>query len=355
MQENAGLVGQDLFKYAAVFLLLTLGVFYFLDFVRLCLILIAAITIPYLMFQLHYNAVNKTDLYPHVFLSILSLSMPFLVPVTDEGAGLFLRYIVATTFGAFVIGIINIAISDIIKQEGYEGFYSACFGVFSYTTNQEREESDSYMVRHRLRRSGFKFIALLALIWFTQGLPFVHESYYLSSLYLGVVFYLVVTMVCDFVLGLLARYDVKVGDPFQNVLISSSPSDFWARRWNRPMNKWFRRNFYLTLSKTLPPAGLVLVVFCLSGLIHQFPIWLGGGGVWLVFGFFMVHAIAVIAHRSWLKVKPRGFLMPHPIAVTLHHLWLLTTLPLFFVPLSLVLPFDLIPEHGILISIFASP
>jgi hypothetical protein len=91
-----------------------------------------------------------------------------------------------------------------------------------------------------------------------------------------------------------------VAPPLMNrPLAATSLSDFWSQRWNLAVRDAARRFVFRPLAPRLGIAGATLVVFLISGLVHDLvislPVGAGGGGPTL---YFLLQGAAVLVERS---------------------------------------------------------
>jgi hypothetical protein len=94
-----------------------------------------------------------------------------------------------------------------------------------------------------------------------------------------------------------------------NVFASRGVAEFWGRRWDVWMSDWFRQVIFRPMRRR--PALAVVVVFLVSGGVHEFVI---NFGLWLVAGrnqfgsmmaYFGLQAAGLFAERAWLAEHPR--------------------------------------------------
>lgn len=82
-------------------------------------------------------------------------------------------------------------------------------------------------------------------------------------------------------------------------LTATSLSEFWGARWNTAFNDLMRRHVFVDLSAPLGPRTSLLVVFLISGLIHDavisFP---ARGGYGLPTAYFILQAFGLLFERS---------------------------------------------------------
>jgi hypothetical protein len=87
----------------------------------------------------------------------------------------------------------------------------------------------------------------------------------------------------------------------QNPLRSSSLAEFWGRRWNTAFHELATRFTFRPLQPTVGRAGATLLVFLVSGLIHELVISIPAhGGYGLPTGYFVLQGLGVAGERTRL-------------------------------------------------------
>jgi predicted DCC family thiol-disulfide oxidoreductase YuxK len=87
----------------------------------------------------------------------------------------------------------------------------------------------------------------------------------------------------------------------QNPLRSNSLGEFWGRRWNTAFHELATRFTFRPLQPTVGRAGATLLVFLVSGLIHELVISIPArGGYGLPTGYFVLQGLGVAAERTRL-------------------------------------------------------
>ena len=108
---------------------------------------------------------------------------------------------------------------------------------------------------------------------------------------------------------------------FESPFQSSSLSNFWSQRWNRPfveMNKIF---FLPFLVRRLGMKGAIFVVFLISGLLHELAISYPAQASWgMPLAYFAFQGLMVLVER---KLKARGpiwvaLVVLLPVAILFH-------------------------------------
>lgn len=109
----------------------------------------------------------------------------------------------------------------------------------------------------------------------------------------------------------------------QNPLRSSSLAEFWGRRWNTAFHELASRFTFRPLRPTVGRAGATLLVFVLSGLIHELVISIPAhGGYGLPTGYFVIQGLGVagertrVGRRVGLGRGRRGWLFTTVVAAT---------------------------------------
>jgi hypothetical protein len=87
----------------------------------------------------------------------------------------------------------------------------------------------------------------------------------------------------------------------QNPLRSNSLAEFWGRRWNTAFHELATRFTFRPLRPMVGRAGATLLVFLLSGLIHELVISIPAhGGYGLPTGYFVVQGLGVAGEHTRL-------------------------------------------------------
>jgi len=82
-------------------------------------------------------------------------------------------------------------------------------------------------------------------------------------------------------------------------LKSASLADFWGRRWNTAFHELATRFTFQPLRTRVGATAAALIVFLLSGVIHELVISLpAGGGYGLPTGYFVAQGLGVASERS---------------------------------------------------------
>lgn len=107
------------------------------------------------------------------------------------------------------------------------------------------------------------------------------------------------------VLALVWRHaGVEAAPVMQNPLRANSLTEFWGRRWNTAFKELAFRFTYRPIRRLTAPAIATLLVFVLSGLIHELVISVPAGrGYGLPTAYFFVQGLGVITERSPLGRK----------------------------------------------------
>lgn len=112
-------------------------------------------------------------------------------------------------------------------------------------------------------------------------------------------------------------------------LASLTVTEFWGKRWARPVSQWLRANCFLPLARRGHPALGLLLAFVVSAFGHAYPVLVALGPTMtaMMFGYFLIQGIVVVAEaRLGVAKWPR----------TLQRCWtillMVTTSPLFVEP-----------------------
>jgi alginate O-acetyltransferase complex protein AlgI len=97
------------------------------------------------------------------------------------------------------------------------------------------------------------------------------------------------------------RIGVSATPVMQNPLRSSSLAEFWGRRWNTAFHELATRFTFRPLRSVVGRAGATLLVFLVSGLIHELVISIPAkGGYGLPTGYFVLQGLGVAGERTRL-------------------------------------------------------
>lgn len=144
--------------------------------------------------------------------------------------------------------------------------------------------------------------------------------------------YAFVSAIADATTGLLMLFGLHMSESFERPMLARSSSEFWGRRWNRFITRWAFRNVFIPMGGRRSPARATLLVFTISGLMHEYLVVACGDGLGSYTGrtlaFFLLQGLAVIASTRSTVRLPRG------PAIALHLAFLVATAPLFVVPLD---------------------
>jgi hypothetical protein len=87
----------------------------------------------------------------------------------------------------------------------------------------------------------------------------------------------------------------------KNPLRSSSLAEFWGRRWNTAFHELATRFTFRPLRPVVGPAGATLLVFLVSGLIHELVISIPAhAGYGLPTGYFLLQGLGIAGERTRL-------------------------------------------------------
>jgi predicted DCC family thiol-disulfide oxidoreductase YuxK len=95
------------------------------------------------------------------------------------------------------------------------------------------------------------------------------------------------------------RAGINATPVMRNPLWSTSLADFWGRRWNTAFHELATRFSFAPLRSRIGAPAAALLVFVLSGVIHEFVISLPAhGGYGLPTGYFVVQGLGIAGERS---------------------------------------------------------
>lgn len=209
-----------------------------------------------------------------------------------------------------------------------------------WPTNSEEASQARRDGRRRIWRALPKVAVFLALLCVFTAWPDVTKHYWLFMFVFLWCCYFAATGFTDLFTGFFMQTGIRVSEMFDWPFLSRSPRDFWGRRWNLYFRDLARRNIFVPLGGARRPVLASFVVFFVSGVFHEYLIYMSVGGQklgWML-SFFLVHWLGTIVQTAvshWLRKKE---VMPRPIAILLHTAWMWLTVPLLAEPLLLVVP-----------------
>ena len=81
---------------------------------------------------------------------------------------------------------------------------------------------------------------------------------------------------------------------------SKNLRDFWSVRWNRAFSDFMRVVFLKKYGKRLGSLGSILLIFCLSGIIHELVITIPLGRLYgLPFLYFLIQGVGMILEKKY--------------------------------------------------------
>ena len=97
----------------------------------------------------------------------------------------------------------------------------------------------------------------------------------------------------------------KVKPLFESPLRSSSLSDFWSKRWNRPFVELNKIFFMPWLVRRFGMKSAIFVIFLISGLLHELAISYPAGSGWgMPMGYFAFQGLMVLVERKISVLGP---------------------------------------------------
>jgi Membrane bound O-acyl transferase family len=193
----------------------------------------------------------------------------------------------------------------------------------SGTSREVNRRALRYLLLAGTKRLIWELIALSLPL-----LPAAEIPWPLKCAVLMLYFVLNLTAASDLFSALCLWIGSDVDELFDAPLLSTSPRDFWSRRWNKFINKFALKHVALPLRKKAPPTAVIFAVFATSGLFHEYFAW-GIAGTEAVFGsmmlFFLIQgALVWVGTRISLPKMPKG------LGIALTFAWMMATAPLFF-------------------------
>ena len=92
---------------------------------------------------------------------------------------------------------------------------------------------------------------------------------------------------------------IKAEPLMRSPMLARSLSEFWGRRWNTAFHELANRFTFRPLRRVAGPTGATLLVFLVSGLIHELVISLPAhGGYGLPTGYFFIQGLGVIGEHT---------------------------------------------------------
>ena len=145
--------------------------------------------------------------------------------------------------------------------------------------------------------------------------------------------YALISAIADGVTGLVMTLGVRMSETFDAPFLARSPRDFWGRRWNLFVTRWAFRNVFVPAGGVRAGVRATMLVFLVSGLMHEYLVFTCGGGFGTKTGhtlaFFLLQGVGVVALG-----RSRRHRLPRSAAILLQLAFMIATTPLFFRPLD---------------------
>ncbi len=196
---------------------------------------------------------------------------------------------------------------------------------------QNRRKAPRTFLRGALKRACWEPMGYAMTLMEPEEIPWP-----LRSVIVILYFVLNVTALADVLIGLFQLLGATESEVFDWPLLSTSPREFWGKRWNRFINRFALSHVALPLRGKLPAGGVVMIVFCASGLFHEYFAWGASGrktALGLMMVFFLLQAAIVLLGLRF--PPPRA--LPRAVRNALTAVWMTLTAPLFFRPLQVPL------------------
>ncbi|ORX47057.1 hypothetical protein DM01DRAFT_1327425 [Hesseltinella vesiculosa] len=177
--------------------------------------------------------------------------------------------------------------------------------------------------------------------------PWYEPQAVLYHLVLGIKAYCLLGIVDMWLGAEQALFGVRYIDIFNSPILSSSPRDFWSRRWNMVMHNTFHDKVFLKESDKSPidkkrkatssfwssNNGRGLLVFILSGVLHEMIVCANSREVTLEnTAFFLVHGVVVMLEANLLRKQPPAHWLTWTLCVLAHLVFISLTARLFLAP-----------------------
>ncbi|MCR9164670.1 MAG: MBOAT family protein [Nannocystaceae bacterium] len=184
----------------------------------------------------------------------------------------------------------------------------------------------------RLLRAAAKLGVVVVVVGVNRSVDDITASTVGFTAWSMIYVYASISGVADALTGALMLTGLHMSESFEAPMLARSPGEFWGRRWNRFITRWAFRNVFIPAGGRRSPARATMLVFVLSGLMHEYLLVAFQGG-WSRYAgwtlaFFIVHGLVVVATA---RVKTS---LPVPAAIALHLAFLFGTAPLFLIPLD---------------------
>jgi hypothetical protein len=152
---------------------------------------------------------------------------------------------------------------------------------------------------------------------------------------------LVIEFLCALVVAAWHLAGGASGDILRRPFLACTPADFW-RRWNVPMQRFLHERVFKPVNGRRTPARAMLIVFLLSGLMHEYVIGIALGRVhgWQM-AFFTIQGCAAVATK---RTKPRAW--PAVLWTGATFAFNIASGVLFFVAVNRLVPFYSAPLPG---------
>ncbi len=107
---------------------------------------------------------------------------------------------------------------------------------------------------------------------------------------------------CGMSIALWRLTGLKGREPMHEFFNASTPAEFW-RRFNRLAGQLFDLDVFRPITRRTSPRVALIVVFAISGLVHEYAFVIAGAMPGFQFSFFLIQGVGVsVTHR----MRPRG-------------------------------------------------
>jgi hypothetical protein len=175
--------------------------------------------------------------------------------------------------------------------------------------------------------------------------PLILTFIYYLHFYFGLeILYAMITTIASKILK------VELEKPFDKPYLSTSPQEFWGRRWNVMVSRILHPTVYEPMVKAFShiigrkwaPIPAVVVTFMVSGLMHELIFynlerenvtWKAWQPCWDSMCYFFIHGVFVALQIAYKKAfKPKQQLLPKIVSCTLTMGFNIITSLTFFIP-----------------------
>jgi len=278
------------------------------------------------LFVSHRTRVNTGGLWAA---SLFVLLVPLAFPGNSNSLAT-----VARTFITTQLVVTAVRLADLRRVQ--RGFHPSPLELFLWMSlPMARFFPKELSQRNRNRRRAIQRIAhmgFLLLVWQAVSsllaiYPALLVYWPLRSALLILFFVVHICAAAGAATSLCLALGLNVDELFDSPFLSSSPRDFWGRRWNKFINRFALKHVAMPLQRRNSSALVLVGVFLASGLFHEYFAWGISGtqtrpGAMMLF-FFVQGTMIWGGTKISLK-------LPRWLGTLLTFCWMALTAPLFF-------------------------